>query len=362
MAFLFLQALEKGAWEDMHTDRALAMMGTVADLVELKGVNRLMVQQGLRSLQDLRSGPLAALRDNVKTREALTSTDVAFCIAPRLNAAGRMDDPALALHAILEGGAHIERLHQLNQARRSITGDLVDLARADAARRGSLLIASASPDYPHGIIGLIAGALTESSGCPSIVGAEHGDWITASLRSPKNYNVTEGLTRLSHLLHAYGGHRQAAGCTLRKDRWQEVIHALEMDIASCLTRADLCPRIEVDSEIRLRDISIQLVQSLSELEPFGQGNPEPRFLLHNTTITDMRCVGDIGNHLQMRVNGIKGIGFGLGELRAKIDDPMDLICRIGINTWQGKREVQLFVDDVRVAIPVPNSLQSERHP
>ncbi len=361
MAFLFLQALEKGMWEDMHTDRALAMMGTVADLVELKGINRVITQQGLRSLQDLRSGPLAALRDSVKTGEALTSTDIAFRIAPRLNAAGRMDDPTLALHAILEGGVYIERLHELNQTRRSVTDDLVNLARADAARHGSMLIASKSADYPHGIIGLIAGALTESTGCPSMIGAENGDWITASLRSPKSYNVTEGLSRLSHLLHAYGGHRQAAGCTVHKDRWKEAVRGLEADIGSRLTKEDLYPRIEVDSEISPSDISLKLVHSLSELEPFGQGNPEPRFLLRDATMTDMRSVGEEGSHLQMRVNGIKGIGFGLGSFGSMCQDPMDLVCRIGINTWQGRREVQLYVEDMRTATPVRGFLRFEKH-
>ncbi len=359
MALLFLQALERGAWEDMHTDRALAMMGTVADLVELKGINRLIVQQGLRSLQDLRSGPLAALRDSVKTGQALTSTDIAFRIAPRLNAAGRMDDPTLALHALLEGGVHIAELNTLNQARRDITGNLVERARTDAKKRGTLLMASASADYPHGIIGLIAGTLTEETGCPSIVGAAHGDWITASLRSPHNYHVTEGLERVSHLLHAYGGHRQAAGCTVQQKHWEKLIASLEIDITSSLIRADLCPRIELDGEICLKDVSMQLADSLSQLEPFGQGNPEPRFLLRNTAISDLRRVGDEEKHLQMRVNGVKGIGFGLGALKTIPEEPLDLVCRIGINAWQGRREVQLFVDDLRISKAIPEQMHEE---
>ncbi len=349
MAFLFLQALEGGAWEDMHTDRALAMMGTVADLVELKGINRRIVAQGLQSLCEVRSGPLAALRDSVKTGGSLTSTDIAFRIAPRLNAAGRMDDPMLALHALLDGGAHIDRLHELNQSRRDITGDLVERARTETDRNGGLLMASKSRDYPHGIIGLIAGALTEATGCPSMVGAEHGKLVTASLRSPRSYHMTEGLSRIRHLLQSFGGHRQAAGCTVAVDHWQEVTDRLSADIASQLTREDLRPTTEIDAEIRSADVSIHLADALAALEPFGQGNPEPRFLLRSAIIGNTRCVGDDGKHLQMRVDGVKGIGFGLGFLESALGKPMDIVCRVGVNVWQGKREVQLSVEDMKVS-------------
>lgn len=346
MAFLLLHALEEGAWDDMHTDRALAMMGTVADLVELRGINRVMVQRGLLSLQSLDRGPLAALRDSVGSKAALTSTDVAFRIAPRLNAAGRMDDPMLALDAILRGGAHIERLHDLNRARQEITETLVQRAIANTGKDAPLM-ASASSEYPHGIVGLIAGALTENAGRPSLVAAVDGDFATASLRSPPCYHITEGLSRLSDLLESFGGHAQAAGCTFRTDRWETIVARLSEDILHHVQLPDLVPFVDIDAQIDAQEISLSFAASLDALEPFGQGNPEPRFLLRNVRAEHLRRVGNDGTHLQAKIGGIKAVGFRMGPLFDQLSGSLDIVCRIGVDTWNGRREVQVFVEDAR---------------
>ncbi|TSC99908.1 MAG: single-stranded-DNA-specific exonuclease [Candidatus Peregrinibacteria bacterium Greene1014_49] len=347
MAFLLLNALENGAWEDMPSDRALAMIGTVADLVELRGLNRAIVQRGLLSLESLRSGPLATLRDSVsKGGIALTSTDIAFRIAPRLNAAGRMDDPMLALDAILRGGAHVERLHQLNRARQDITGSLV-LRAATETGQNAPLMASASEEYPHGIIGLIAGSLTENTGRPSIVAAIHGEYATASLRSPACYHVTEGLLRASDLLESFGGHAQAAGCRFRADRWKELTLRLSADILAHVPLDALTPCIDIDARIDASEISIALADSLGSLEPFGQGNPEPRFVLCNVHAEQLRRVGTDGVHLQAKIAGHKAVGFRMGSLFGQIEDPLDIVCRIGMDSWNGRRGVQLFVEDAK---------------
>lgn len=346
MVFLLLSALEDGAWEDMHSDRALAMVGTVADLVELRGINRAIVQRGLLSLQSMQSGPLAALRDSVSKGGVLTSTDVAFRIAPRLNAAGRMDDPTLALDAILRGGAYIERLHQLNRARQNITESFVLRAAAETGLKAPLM-ASASEEYPHGIVGLIAGALTENTGRPSIVAAIDGEYATASLRSPVCYHVTEGLLRVSDLLESFGGHAQAAGCRFRTDRWAELTSRLSADILAHVPLDALSPCIDIDARIDASEISIALADSLGSLQPFGQGNPEPRFLLQNVRAEHLRRVGADGTHLQAKISGHKAVGFRMGTLFDQIEGPLDIVCRIGVDTWNGRRGVQIFVEDAR---------------
>lgn len=348
MAYLLLEAIEEGAWEDMHTDRALAMMGTVADLVELKGINRMMVQRGLLSLRDIREGPLAALRDDVSKNAELTSSDIAFRIAPRINAAGRMDDPLIALDALLRGGAALERLHHLNHVRQDLTESFVKQAMASTPIDLPLM-ASCSDRYPHGIIGLIAGALTEATGKPSIVGTIAGGSVTASLRSPKTYNVTQGLTRIAHHLTSYGGHAQAAGCSFPTSVWTEVTMSLAQDIADQTQGASLRPTIEIDGIIDSRDISLRFIEKIKSLEPFGQGNPEPRFLLRNTLPTNVRRVGNDGSHLQARIGGKAAIGFRLGNLHDRLNTPIDILCRLGINTWQGRTEAQIVVEDVQHA-------------
>lgn len=346
MAFLLLQALEGGAWDDMHADRALAMMGTVADLVELKGMNRAIVRQGLRSLQSLRGGPLAALRDSVGHVSALTSTDVAFRIAPRLNAAGRMDDPMLALEAILRGGVFIERLHRLNRARQDITGTFVAKAKREADASAPLM-ASASEEYPHGIVGLIAGNLTESTGKPSIIAAIDGEYATASLRSPRRYHITEGLSRVSDLLESFGGHAQAAGCTVRVERWEKLVERLSQDIAARVAPGELMPFLEVDARLASADIALSLTSALDALQPFGQGNPEPHFLLSDVRARDLRRVGADRAHLQGTIAGHKAVGFSMGPLFDRLQGPLDVVCKIGIDLWNGRKGVQVFVEDAK---------------
>lgn len=349
MVFLLLQALEGGAWDDMHTDRALAMIGTVADLVELKGINRAFVRQGLLSLESLHTGPLQVLRDSVRGKGALTSIDVAFRIAPRINAAGRMDDPTLALQAILRGGCAIERLHQLNRARQEITQCLVIKALNEAEKtKNTTLMASASEEYPHGIVGLIAGALTENTGRPSIVATIDGAYATASLRSPPCYHVTEGLTRMHHLFESFGGHAQAAGCHFRAEAWGEITARLAEDIAAHVSLHDLVPSIDIDACISPSDISLALVTSLDALQPFGQGNPEPRFLLRGVTAENRRRVGADGAHFQATIAGHKAVGFKMGTLCEALGGPLEIVCRIGRDSWNGRREVQVFVEDARV--------------
>ncbi len=346
MAFLLIRALEGEVWEDMHADRALAMIGTVADLVELRGVNRAIVKHGLLSLQSIDKGPLALLRDSVQGKGALTSTDVAFRIAPRLNAAGRMEDPMLALHAVLRGGEYIERLHQLNRMRQDKTEELIASARKEVILEAPL-VATASKDYPHGIVGLIAGSLTESTGRPSIVAAMDGDHATASLRSPACYHMTEGLSRIQDLLTSYGGHAQAAGCSFSMRHWEEIIERLGADIADTVPPDALRPCVEVDAHIESAAVSLAFVASLQDLEPFGQGNPEPRFLLRNVRAEHLRRVGNEGNHLQARIAGHKAVAFRMGEFFERLDGPLDIVCRVGVDDWNGKKGVQLFVEDAR---------------
>jgi single-stranded-DNA-specific exonuclease len=151
----FLFALEHGQWEGKESDCALAMIGTVADLVPLLGRNRVLVQRGLECLQQLSNCPLADMRDRTKTA---SSTDVAFRIAPRINAAGRIDDPLIGLRALLEGGEALSQLDALNEHRQTLMRQCVDDAiRGIADPDSAFLLWTASSEYPHGIIGLLRG-------------------------------------------------------------------------------------------------------------------------------------------------------------------------------------------------------------
>ena len=346
-----LFALEDGKhWEDMASDCALAMFGTVADLVELKGDNRAIVQLGLRALAQIDSGPLAELRARTRmTGENLRSGDIAFRIAPRINAAGRMSEPDIALRALLEGGASLDALEALNAERQEKTGVLLERIVSETKNADAPFIVRASGDYPHGLLGLLAGRLTEAFGRPSLVAAIDGDTCTASLRSPPCYNIVEGLRRSAPLFRRFGGHAQAAGCTFERINLPAIEAALSQDVRSMLSEEDLLPMIVIDAELRAEDVTARLCDELSLLEPFGQGNPEPKFLLKNVTIEAARAVGSDGLHLQGSIAGVACIGFNLANVVKRFDG-LDIVARVGLNVWNGKTAPQLMIEDVRGAV------------
>ncbi|MDD4287470.1 MAG: single-stranded-DNA-specific exonuclease RecJ [Candidatus Peribacteraceae bacterium] len=361
VALQFVRALEEtDEWNDHQTDLALAAIGTIADMVELRGMNRTLVQRGIAALNTLKEGPLALLALSVRTQDRpLTSTDIAFRLSPRINAAGRMDDPLIALRALLEGGDALAMLEQLNEHRQDTAGDLFTHAwqllnlspqpRPEELSALPALLAVTDTEFPEGLIGLIAGRLTEATGHPSIVTTIR-DECTASLRSTRAYHVTEGLERIADLLSSFGGHAQAAGCTFPKQHLSEVIRRLSEDVAARTSRGDLTPSLTADATINAKDISLSFCEQMKHLEPYGQGNFEPLFLLQNVSLEQTRRVGNEGTHLQCRIAGLKTIGWRLGHLIESAAAPLDVVCKIGIDTWNGRRAPQIVLEDMRLTL------------
>lgn len=354
VAYLLVSALEGAAqWPDRTTDSALAAMGTVADLVPLTGGNRTLVIQGLAALNDLSEGPLALLATRVRSKgQPLTSTDIAFRLAPRINAAGRMEDPTIALRALLEGGPFLQELERLNGERQQSMQDVFERALASFPASAELppLLSLADASFSEGLIGLVAGKLTEMTGRPSMVAAIRGEECTASLRSTHAYHITAGLERCGDILATYGGHAQAAGCTFSFRHWEVLRSKLAIDIAERTRGIPLLPSLELTAALEARDLSLTLCERLRELEPFGQGNPEPLFLLPNVRAENARRVGGDGAHLQARIAGMKAIGWRLGHLIEHTAKPLDLACRLGIDTWNGRRAPQIVMEDIRSVI------------
>ncbi len=365
VAFTLIYALEQRPWEDMGEDLALAMCGTVADLVDLQGANRALVQLGLQELSKLQDSPLASLRDRCGRDGApLTSTDVAFRIAPRINAAGRIAEPNIALCALLYGGQAIDELERLNEERKTLTQTLLDQA-VETFSHGDLpeILVSVSPDYPHGIVGLIAGRLTEQFGRPSLVAHTDGKKCTASLRSPSPYDVTEGLKRCRALLDRFGGHAQAAGCTFAAENTDALTATLIEDVRAHTDTELLHPTLYVDSVVDPADITLSFCKQLSDLEPFGQGNRDPLFLISNVLLQNTQLCGGDMQHLRCTVGGIQAIGFHMAHLVTE-SQKVDILVRININEWQGKKTPQMVIEDMRLATKktrdsAPSHLQSE---
>ena len=369
VAFTLVRALENNDWEEKDIDVALAAIGTIADVVPLLEENRTIVQLGLAAMNASRFVPQSGThskrtpifdfaRSVVKEGELVTSTHIGFRLAPRINASGRLADPLIALQGLLEGGEYLTRLHTLNMERQEATQRHMELAETLVGDGHILLIRSAA--FHAGIIGLIAGRLTERFGRPSVVACEEGDTITCSLRSIPSYHIAEALARCSSHLLSFGGHSAAAGCTLRAGAWDAFSDAMIKDIEECCSSEDFGPTLAIDCELSEADLTVNFVQSLSLLEPFGAGNPEPKFLLRNQELSSLKQVGEEGRHLQCRIGSTKAIGFGLGELAEKIPDRCDIVGRLGIDTWNGFEKVQIFIEDMAPADQVLNATRKQK--
>lgn len=349
---MLLRALENGGiWEGIEEDIVLAMIGTIGDVMPLTGENRILVVHGLKFASKLPPGPLKDLIDAVSNGKPLTSGDIAFRVVPRINAAGRMKHPSLALEALLSGGKALDDLHRLNGDRQSAIEDAIDAVRPLIDWTSPFLCA-ASADVSPGIVGLIAGRLTEESGRPTLIAAIKGDVCTGSLRSIEKIDVMSCLQHptVRPLLLTCGGHAQAAGCTFLLKN----LPGLKLALAYVLrdlgfAPETLLPEITIDHELPHAHLTLPLARKLQSLEPFGQGNEEPLFLIRNLTIESVRTVGGDGTHLQIAFGAHRGIAFRCGGLADQLAPGriVDIACCLGVNSWNGRDSLQLMVKDIR---------------
>ncbi len=354
VAWTLVRALEAADgvsdWQESDTDLALAMIGTVADLVPLTGGNRSLAACGLAAFNRVRQGPLELLKIQSGLTAPASSRDIAFRIAPRVNAAGRMAEPDIALNALLGDSIAVTRLEELNRQRQDIVGTLTEDALS-TIHSASPFLCLKSPAYLAGICGLIAGKLAEKFGRPSLVAHEQGELCVASLRSVPGYDVAAGLEGVADLLVSHGGHAMAAGCAFKTVDFPALAARLEQDVCTRIRQEDMVPLLHPDLHLDPQHLHLDLYERLARLEPFGQGNPEPSFLLTGVTLLDPRRVGREGTHLQGTIHGTKLVGFGLGAFANRLADPVDVVCRLGLDTWRGQRGLQLMVEDIRTHVP-----------
>jgi len=350
VALMLARALEKGqAWGDIDTDIALATIGIIGDVMPLTGENRLLVIHGLKAMQRLRTGPLRDFIDSIRSSKALTSGDVAFKIVPRINAAGRMAHPTIALEAILEGGVALKKLHELNGARQELVSSLLeDLLKKVDTSRPFLCIGDAR--ITPGIAGLIAGKMTDRFGKPALAAAISSETAVASLRSIPEIDCMECLVDPSvrPFLSTFGGHAQAAGCTFRATDLSQLHEALDRIVSRAVDPALLMPTRTIDA-ILANAPTVSFAGQIEALAPFGQGNEEPLFLSRQQHLDKIRSVGAEKAHLQCTVGGIKAVGFHLGSLLTSLspDQPYDCVYIISKDTWNGRETVQLVIEDLR---------------
>ena len=334
----------------------LVAIGTVADLAALRGENRYYVREGLKLLNLGQRVGLRELAQVSSCAGAIDSGSVAFRLAPRLNAAGRLSDPSPPLRLLLaedqgEASKLAATLHELNGERQELERAMFEAVRQQVESLTTLptVLVMAGSEWHEGVVGIVASRLVEQYHRPTVLLSLREGVAKGSGRSIPGYDLLSGLTDCGHMLSVFGGHAQAAGLTMQADRLEEFRAALQVHADSVLSPADLVPRYRADAFLTAEELGVDTAQALAQLEPFGSGNPRPRFLLADTVLQGIERTRN-GQHLRCRaqVGGVKisAIGFGMG----RAPDPEPVPCVVGAqlraDDWQGCARAQLVLERI----------------
>lgn len=359
---------ERGAFADapepdLREYLDIVALGTVADLAPLRGINRLLVRTGLKVLAARRRPGLRALMDvaGIRREDPLEASHLGFRLGPRINAAGRLAEASVAVELLLadgEGEARrlAEQLDGWNRRRqeteRRIHAEALTQLQGDdrlAERRG-LVVWSA--DWHPGVVGIVASRLMQHFHKPTLVIAVTGELGTGSGRGISGVDLFGALDRYSCLFERFGGHRAAAGLTLRASNLERLREAFADEAFADQPRSLWEPKLRLDAELHLDDVTWDLEEAIAGLAPFGIGNPQPLFMARGLRATGVKPLSRGGLRMQLRQRGspsIKGIGFGLQVDPAALQGPLDAVFAIQANHWRGKATLELFLKDLRPA-------------
>ncbi|NWJ98258.1 MAG: single-stranded-DNA-specific exonuclease RecJ [Chloroflexi bacterium] len=344
----------------------LVALGTVADLAPLTGENRVLVASGLKALnRSKRPGLVALIEAAGQVQGELDAFSLGFHLAPRINAAGRIDDAKLAYNLLLTEDLDYARklageLNQKNKERQVRLGAVLEEARSKVIaekldERGKIMVLSGE-GWPAGVVGLVAGRLCEEFNRPVVVLEQGEPWSKGSARSIEAFNIMAALNQCADLLERYGGHRAAAGLSLATSNLPEFERRLQHLAETQLQQADLIPRLTIDAEIEAAEIPTAFAQS-NLLAPFGSGNPAPLFLTRGLVLRAARSVGTTGAHLRLRLLDpqqgrlVEAIAFreGLQATTLILGQRLDLVYTLEQKTWQGRKQLEIHLHDFRAS-------------
>ena len=360
VAFLLAKALaSKTGQEKWLLD--LAAISSIADVVSLKEDNRLIVKYGLLVLNKTRNLGLRALSRTAGLKKGLIGTyEVGYMIAPRINAAGRISSPRKSFELLTTDNLKraeelAKELDQLNTERQEI----LEKARNEAEERilakglfKNKIVVLKNPAWPEGIIGLVAGKIAQKFWRPAIILNEREGKIKGSARSIPGINITEFLSLNGKYLLNFGGHEQAAGLTLKKDRFK----AFEKSVLknSLKLKDELFEKnLKIDAVVEENDLKLSLAKALQKLEPFGAGNPKPVLALENAKIVSIRRVGREGKHLKIeieksaRTHSVICFYFERNGWDLKRGEIVDLAFSLKANEFNGREKLDMVLEDVR---------------
>ncbi|QSZ26723.1 single-stranded-DNA-specific exonuclease RecJ [Aceticella autotrophica] len=341
----------------------IVCLGTVADIVPLKGENRIIVKEGLKALNNTNNIGLKALIKTAKLENTQIDTyHVGFIIAPRLNAAGRLKSAVSCVKLLTtEDEKEAEDLSQYldnenvlrQQIEKEILDEAVKLVEEGIDLNREKVILLQNENWHPGVIGIVSSRITEKYSRPSIIISVKDGIGKGSGRSIKGFNLYEALKACSIYLEKYGGHEMAAGITINMCKFDEFKEKINKYADEKLSDVDLVPTINIDTEIKNEDIDIDAVKQINLLSPFGNGNPNPVYEIKDMIISRISYVGN-NNHLKITavkkgfIYEIIGFGMGNGENKFKEGQHINVVGNLQINTWNNIENIQINAKDIRV--------------
>jgi single-stranded-DNA-specific exonuclease len=344
----------------------LVSIATVADMVPLLGENRSLVKYGLLVLNKTKREGLKSLINLTGLKFGkINERHLGFVIGPRINAAGRMQHARGAFDLLMAKDKNKAQelsllLQEDNSLRQKTTEDYLNQAKVlleDQIKDKKKILFLYKPEWNLGLVGLVAGKILEEYNRPVLIMSEVDGQIKGSGRSVKGFHITEALEQVKEFLNRYGGHAGACGFTLKDKKYLTSFQDKLIKIAeNKIAEEKFVPTLYIDSLIKLKEVDWKLFEDLEKFSPYGQDVPVPRFLSEKLEVVNIEGVGLEQKHLRIFVKDEKGtlrktIAFGFGNDwrdKIKLGDYLDLVYEVDVNEWNGNRELQLKVIDLKL--------------
>lgn len=341
----------------------LATIGTVADMVPLQRANRAIVKHGLKFLRKTqRIGLIRMFEEATIDPLEIDTHHINFIIAPRLNAMGRLEHAIDSLRLLCTRDSKrakllVRKVSSINRDRQQMTEAMLekakDIYKTQTLSEKDKLIIINHQDFHEGVIGLIAGKMTEEYYRPAIILAKGKKVSKASARSISGFNIIEAIRETENLLIDVGGHPMAAGFSIESNKIRPFKNKIQNIAKKQITEKILEKKLAVDCQIKLADINWSLYEEIKKLEPFGVGNPRPIFSLNDIKTLEAISVGKQGQHLKIILSSsirtqssIAALWFNQGQIQSKLKKHISLAGTLDENIWRNKRKLQLKIKDI----------------
>lgn len=359
VAFKLLQAMLAGSTREdlIKSSLELVTLGTITDMSPLVSENRYWVKNGLKLLSKTsRIGLLELMSCASIDRSRLSTETVSYQIGPRLNSAGRLDDAGTSYQLLVtqdrvQANILAMELEEKNKERQRIVAETYEKARSQILEDGAdrFILMAADADYPAGVMGLVAGRLSEEFYRPVILFKIGTDSCRGSARSIEEFDLMDALKSCHHLLTRYGGHARAAGFNIHTRDLQQLQKTLKQLAEDKLKGLDLRPHIDIDAEVPLSSFSKGVYEEIKQLEPYGVSNPVPVFLSRKVEVVEQKLVGNQNDHIKLKLKQDNitwdTMGFRLGNYIGDLGRHIDIVYSVEVDNFNGKGQLRLNLLD-----------------